>query len=58
MVMNAIELRDLRRVFHPTVGTIRRKTKEVVAVDGISFDVRPGELFGLLGPNGRARPPR
>lgn len=55
MVMNAIELCDLRRVFHPTVGTIRRKTKEVVAVDGISFDVRPGELFGLLGPNGAGK---
>ncbi len=53
--MNAIELRDLRRLFHPTVGTIRRKTKEVVAVDGISFDVRPGELFGLLGPNGAGK---
>jgi ABC-2 type transport system ATP-binding protein len=55
MVVNAIELCDLRRVFHPTVGTIRRKTKEVVAVDGISFDVRPGELFGLLGPNGAGK---
>jgi len=55
MGMNAIELCDLRRVFHPTVGTIRRKTKEVVAVDGISFDVRPGELFGLLGPNGAGK---
>ncbi len=53
--MNAIELRGLRRVFHPTVGTIQRKTKEVVAVDGISFDVRPGELFGLLGPNGAGK---
>ena len=53
--MNAIELRDLRRVFHPTVGTIRRRTKEVVAVDGISFDVRTGELFGLLGPNGAGK---
>jgi len=53
--VNAIEVLDLRRVFHPTVGTLRRKTKEVVAVDGISFDVRPGELFGLLGPNGAGK---
>jgi ABC-2 type transport system ATP-binding protein len=50
--MNAIEVRDLRRVFRATIGTIRRRTKEVVGVDGISFDVREGELFGLLGPNG------
>jgi ABC-2 type transport system ATP-binding protein len=53
--MNAIEVRDLHRVFRATIGTIRRKTREVVAVDGISFDVRDGELFGLLGPNGAGK---
>lgn len=53
--MSAIEVRDLRRVFRATIGTIRRRTKEVVAVDGISFDVRDGELFGLLGPNGAGK---
>jgi len=53
--MNAIEVRDLRRVFRATIGTIRRKSKEVVGVDGVSFDVREGELFGLLGPNGAGK---
>jgi ABC-2 type transport system ATP-binding protein len=53
--MNAIEVRDLRRVFKATIGTIRRRTKEVVGVDNISFDVRDGELFGLLGPNGAGK---
>jgi len=53
--MNAIEVRDLHRVFRATIGTIRRKTREVVAVDGISFNVRDGELFGLLGPNGAGK---
>jgi ABC-2 type transport system ATP-binding protein len=53
--MSAIEVRDLRRVFRATIGTIRRRTKEVIAVDGISFDVRDGELFGLLGPNGAGK---
>jgi ABC-2 type transport system ATP-binding protein len=53
--MNAIEVRDLHRVFRATIGTIRRRTKEVVGVDGISFDVREGELFGLLGPNGAGK---
>lgn len=53
--MDAIEVHDLHRVFRATIGTIRRRTKEVVAVDGISFGVRDGELFGLLGPNGAGK---
>src|SRR5512138_903481 len=28
---------------------------KVCAVDAISFDVRPGEVFGLLGPNGSGK---
>jgi len=53
--MNAIEVRNLRRVYRTTIGVLRRKIKEVVAVDDISFDVQPGELFGLLGPNGAGK---
>jgi len=52
---NAIEVQHLRRVYRTTTGIIRCKVKEVVAVDDISFDVRPGELFGLLGPNGAGK---
>src|ERR671922_134849 len=36
------EYRDLRR------GQVR-------AVDDVSFEVRPGEVFGLLGPNGAGK---
>ena len=53
--MNAIEVRDMRRVYKTVIGVVRRRTKEVVAVDGINFDVREGELFGLLGPNGAGK---
>ena len=53
--LNAIEVRNLRRIYRTTIGVIRRRVKEVVAVDDISFDVAPGELFGLLGPNGAGK---
>ncbi len=53
--MNAIEISHLRRVFKSYIGVINRTTKEVVAVDDISFDIKDGELFGLLGPNGAGK---
>lgn len=51
----AIVVKELCRVFKTHIGVFRRSRKEVHAVDGISFDVRPGELFGLLGPNGAGK---
>jgi ABC-2 type transport system ATP-binding protein len=53
--VNVIEVQNLRRVFMTTIGVVRRKAKEVVAVEDISFEVYPGELFGLLGPNGAGK---
>ncbi|MCT1458426.1 ATP-binding cassette domain-containing protein [Aestuariimicrobium sp. p3-SID1156] len=34
---------------------LRKKYGDFTAVDGISFDVMPGESFGLLGPNGAGK---
>lgn len=34
---------------------LRKKYGDFAAVDGISFDVMPGESFGLLGPNGAGK---
>ncbi len=53
--MDSVEVRNLRRVYRTTIGVLRRKAKEVVAVDDISFAVHSGELFGLLGPNGAGK---
>src|SRR4051795_6261599 len=34
---------------------LTKRFGEFVAVDGIDFDVRPGEAFGFLGPNGAGK---
>jgi ABC-2 type transport system ATP-binding protein len=34
---------------------IRRKTREIKAVNAISFDIHPGEIVGFLGPNGAGK---
>lgn len=34
---------------------LRKQFKQFVAVDGVDFDVRPGECFGFLGPNGAGK---
>ena len=39
-----IEVRDFRKTYG-----------DFIAVDGISFDVKQGEIFGLLGPNGAGK---
>jgi len=34
---------------------VKRKYRDVPAVDGITFDVQPGEIVGFLGPNGAGK---
>ncbi len=38
-----------------TVESLVKKFEDITAVDGISLQVKKGELFGLLGPNGAGK---
>jgi ABC-2 type transport system ATP-binding protein len=61
----AIHVADLRKTFFVPVreggllaairSLVRRENKAIPAVDGISFDIEPGEIVGFLGPNGAGK---
>ncbi len=38
-----------------SVSELRKSFGAIKAVDGVSFELRPGESFGLLGPNGAGK---
>ncbi|OLS16251.1 MAG: ABC-type transport system, ATPase component, partial [Promethearchaeota archaeon CR_4] len=48
--MNAIQVENLSKIF-----VDKKQKKEIHAVDGITFSVAPGEIFGFLGPNGAGK---
>jgi ABC-type polysaccharide/polyol phosphate transport system ATPase subunit len=64
---NAIEVRDLHKSFEipfERIDSIKERvahpfaqarTRELIALDGVSFDVHRGEFFGIVGRNGTGK---
>lgn len=61
MTTRALEIQNVRMMFSRKDRTQRRrllrraKLEQVFALDGISFTVERGEIFGVLGPNGSGK---
>ncbi len=47
-----IEIEDLKTYYPIRAGILRRVLANVRAVDGVSFEIRRGEIFGLVGESG------
>jgi ABC-2 type transport system ATP-binding protein len=50
-----VRVADLTRRFHRRGALFRRTGRTVTAVDGMTFDIRPGESVGYIGANGAGK---
>ncbi|WP_350343951.1 oligopeptide/dipeptide ABC transporter ATP-binding protein [Proteinivorax tanatarense] len=52
MAENLLEIKDLKKYFPIKEGVLSRTVGYVKAVDGISFNIKKGEIVGLVGESG------
>lgn len=52
---NVISVKNLCREYISTQGIVKREKKTIKALNNISFDIKKGEIFGLLGQNGAGK---
>lgn len=48
---NILKVEDLK-IYYPAARKIGRKAEYIQAVDGVSFEVKKGEVFGIVGESG------
>ncbi len=52
MTSPILQVIELKKYFPITTGVFRHHTGDIKAVDGISFEILPGEILGLVGESG------